>query len=420
MRTTRSESTLCKNKTFCRVCGGRRLETVISLGAMPPANAFTKKEKQNVPELLFPLACTFCHACGFVGLLDIVSPELLFGNYVYVSSTSPTFVAHFEEFAGSVSQRFAFPAGSLILDIGSNDGILLRPFKGRGWRVLGVDPATAIAAQANENGITTIPAFFTPGLAHTVRVTSGKAHVISATSVFPHIDDLDSVIAGVKDLLHDNGVFIIEAYYLPDIVEKRLFDTIYHEHLSYFTVKTLATLLARLGMEMFDAEKTDTHGGSLRAFIQKKNGPHAICAAVAQFIANENRARMGDIETFRAFARTIEENKRNLTGLLSDLKRQEKRIAAYGAAAKGNTLLNYFGIGADVISYVVDDSPWKQGLYTPGMKIPVVAAEALESMPPDYLLILAWNFAEPIMRKCSAFRERGGKFIIPVPEPRIA
>jgi nucleoside-diphosphate-sugar epimerase len=388
---------------------------VLSLGSTPPANAFLKNGEIGKPEQFFPLDLYFCKHCSFVQLLDIVSPELLFRNYVYLSSVSTSFVAHFEELAETICNRFNLSAGSLIADIGSNDGILLRPLKERGMRVVGVDPATKIAELATKSGIETIGEFFTPEIAKKIAAEKGHAKIVTATSVFPHIDNLDSFVAAVRNLLSADGIFIIEAYYLVDLLEKNLFDTIYHEHLSYFTVRTIAHLLGRLGMEVFDVEKTNTHGGSLRIFAQKAGGPYPVQLSLRRFLTDESRRNLDSTSTYIDFARRLEEGKKGLKQVLTELRASGKRVAGYGAAAKANTLLNYFGITSEILEYIVDDSPWKQGLYTPGTHIPVVSSDELRKREPDYILILAWNFANSIMNKYMHL----GKFIIPVPRPIV-
>lgn len=404
----------------CRVCNGKRLQMVLGLGATPPANAFLKKEEVNAAgkeEPFFPLEVYFCKDCGFLQLLHIVNPELLFRNYVYVSSTSPVFVAHFKELAEKVCNEFEdyVHPGALIADIGSNDGILLRPFKEKGMKVLGIDPAEKIARLATESGIETLPVFFTGEVAREIAKTRGKAKVIASTSCFSHIDDLDEVVGGVNELLADDGIFIIEVYYLLEMLKKNLFDLVYHEHLSYFSVKTMKALLDRLGLEIFHTEVTDTHGGSLRVFARKKNGPHSIRPSVRLMEQEEEKYGLDKIETYEKFAEKVEHNKKELKKLLAGIKAKEKKIVGYGAPAKGNTLLSYFEIGPEVLDYIVDDSTWKQGLYTPGTHIPVVSSDELYKNKPDYILILAWNFAEHIMKKYSDFQ----KFIVPVPKPRI-
>ncbi len=400
-------------KSVCRVCAGKNLRKVLSLGSTPPANAFVKDPKQ--PEQFFPLELSFCNGCGFVQLTHVVSPELLFRDYVYVSSTSPVFVAHFEDLAAVIIRRFKLPQNSLVVDVGSNDGVLLRPFRDKGMKVLGIDPAEKIAAMATKSGIETLPIFFTPAAAKDVVKKYGKAKVVTATSVFSHVDDLDGFVKGVTELLADDGVFVIEVYYLYELLEKNLFDTIYHEHLSYFTAATMAKLLQRLGMQVFDVEETDTHGGSLRVFAQKSGGPYKVEGSVNRFTEMEAAKKLSDAATYVEFAKKIEDKKSKLRQLLQELKSKGKSIVGYGAPAKGNTLLNYFGIGPETLDYIVDDSPWKQSLYTPGTHIPVVGFEELQKRRPDYIFILAWNFAEPIMKKCADF----GNFIIPVPEPQV-
>ena len=404
-----------KERTTCRVCTGKSLKKVLSLGKTPPANAFLRKEDLGKPESSFPLELAFCNSCGFVQLTHVVTPELLFKDYVYVSSTSPVFVEHFKQLADEIISRFKLAQNSLVIDIGSNDGILLRPFKEKGMKALGIDPAEKIAAMATKSGIETLPVFFSHAIAKDTTKKYGKAKVITATSVFSHVDDLDSFVEGVRELLADDGVFIVEVYYLYRLLQKNLFDTIYHEHLSYFTAKTISALMQRLGMEVFDVAETDTHGGSLRVFSQKKGGPHKAQESVNKFTAHEDAKKLHEAQTFVSFAEKIEDNKRKLRQLLQDLKLKGKKIAGYGAPAKGNTLLNYFEIGPETLDYIVDDSPWKQGLYTPRTHIPVTGFEELNKNKPDYILILAWNFAEPIMKKCEGFT----RFIVPVPKPQM-
>lgn len=402
----------------CRACRGTNLTMILSLGKMPPANAFLNKNDLKKKETSFPLDVYFCRTCGLVQLKDIVSPTFLFRNYVYVSSTSPLFIAHFKSFADSVRQRFDLSPGSLVVDIGSNDGILLRPFKEFGMKVLGVDPALKIAEEATKNGIETWPEFFTPELAKKIVKKKGNARIITATNVFAHVNDLDSLLTGVKELLAANGVLIIEAPYLVDFIEKNLFDTIYHEHVSYLAVKPLTVLFKRLGMEIFDVEKSSSHGGSLRVFVQKNGGGHSIKKSVEEFVETEKEKGLYSIKTYRDFAKKVDKNRKELKALLVGLRSKGKKIVGYGAPAKGNTLLNYAGINSE-LDYIIDDSPWKQNLYTPGTHIPVVAYAKVELENPEYVLILAWNFASQIIEKLKSLKKRGTKFIVPVPNPKI-
>lgn len=419
MTAIETRTTLMTRNEQCRACKGTALTRILSLGVQPPANAFLHVEDLDRPELAFPLDVWFCRECSLVQMRDIVSPELLFKNYVYVSSMSPAFMAHFASFAESVAGRFGLGASSLVMDIGSNDGILLRPFQERGIQVLGVDPAEKIAAAATADGIETIPAFFTKKVAEDIIGRHGHAAVVTANNVFAHINDLDEIVAGVKILLAPDGVFVTESAYLVDFLEQNLFDTVYHEHLSYFSVSSLRVLLERLGMKIIDVEHVGSHGGSLRVYAAPHESAHLVGESVERFIADERARGLATLGVYEDFGRRVAENKVLLTDLLKKLKADGKHIAGYGAPAKGNTLLNYFGIGVETLDYIVDDSTWKQGLFSPGMHIPVVSAEKLRDARPDYILILAWNFAGPIMKKLEGFSAAGGKFIVPVPAPKI-
>lgn len=406
-------------KTFCRICKNKNLIKTISLGVTPLANTFLKKEHLDAPEPFFPLEVNFCNRCGQLQLAHVVSPDLLFKEYVYVSSTSPVFVSHFKEYALDVIKKFKLNSKSFVIDIGSNDGILLKPFKRKGVKVLGIDPAKKIADKVSMEGIKTLPEYFNWALAKKILAEYGKADVITANNVFAHVDDIDEVVNGVKLLLKKDGVFIIEAPYLVDFLEKNLFDTIYHEHLSYLSVKPLGFFFKKHQMKIFDVMKVASHGGSIRVFVKLSSAKHKISNSVKNLVNNERKIGIHSIQTYLDFAKKIRKNKANLIKLLNELKVKGKIIAGYGAPAKGNTLLNYFGIGKDILDYIVDDSPLKQGLYAPGTRIPIVSAKKLFTDRPDYILILAWNYADPIIQKLSYLKEKGVGFIIPVPEPTI-
>jgi len=407
-----------KKSNFCRVCKGSNLDKVLTLGPTPLANAFLTKDQLNVPEYFYPLDICFCNNCGFIQLSHVISPEVLFGNYVYVSSTSSVFINHFKQMADYVFPKF-LRKDSLVIDIGSNDGILLKPFKNLGAKVLGIEPASHIARIAEKSGIETISEFFSVQLAKRIVKQKGQADIVTATNVFAHIDDLDEVIKGLKILLHKNGIFIMEAPYLIDFIEKRYFDLVYHEHLSYWSINSLIVLFKRFNMIVFDIQKVSVHGGTIRVYVKKAKGKHKTEKSVNEFLDQEKKMKLTEKKTYVDYANLVLENKVKLVTLLADLKIKGKTIAAYGAPAKGNTLLNYFGIGPEILDYVVDDSSWKQGLYTPGKRIPVVSSKTLYENKPDYLLILAWNFAESIMKMHDKYKKLGGKFIIPVPKPKI-
>lgn len=403
----------------CRVCKSKKLSKVLDFGLTPLANAFLKEEDLDKEERFYPLQVFFCEACSFLQLGHVVDPEVLFGDYVYVSSTSPVFINHFKEFAQENINRFRLDKQSLVIDIGSNDGILLKPFKKAGVRVLGIDPAAHIAALAEKEGIETKADFFSVALAKKIVKEKGKAKIVTGTNVFAHINDLDEVLAGVNELLADDGVFITESPYLIDFIKKRYFDLVYHEHVSYWAVKPLVTLFKRFNMEIFDVQKVAAHGGSIRVFAQKKNGPQPISSSVQKFLNEEKKMQLSNKKTYLKYASLVLENKMKLMNLLAKLKLQGNTIAGYGAPAKGNTLLHYFGLGTDIFDYIVDDSPFKQGLYTPGTRIPVVSSENIKKDQPDFIVILAWNFAPSIMEKFSWYKKKGGTFIVPVPKPTL-
>lgn len=402
-------------RSKCRLCGGTRLTGVFSLTPTPPANAFVPAALLAEAQETFPLDVFFCEDCAHVQLLDVVDPALLFEDYVYVSGTSPVFVKHFEDYARDVEDRFRPASGSLVVDIGSNDGTLLRFFKEAGMTVLGIDPAREIARRASESGIETRADFFTPEAARDIRDEKGPAAVVTANNVFAHIDDLKGVTEGVRTLLAPDGVFVFEVSYLADVYEKTLFDTIYHEHLDYHSVKPLVAFFAANGMELIEAVRVDSHGGSLRGMAQPAGGGRPVGASVAELVELEETIGLDRAETWVAYAGRIEVLKAEMLSLLGRLKAEGKTIAGFGAPAKATTLMYHFGIGPEFIDFIVDDSPLKQGLFTPGMHIPVVPSESIYEKRPDCLIVLAWNFAQPIMGRHAAYRDGGGHFIVPLP-----
>lgn len=411
---------------YCRMCKGKNLKKVIQLSPTPPANAFLTKSSLKKKEPFFPLQVNFCLDCGQLQLTHVVSPTVLFKNYVYVSSTSSVFVNHFEEYAKDLIKRFKLNKKSLVIDIGSNDGILLKPLKKATVKVIGIDPAVNIARRATKEGIKTFPNFLTTRIARKIVKKYGSCDVICANNAFAHINNLDEIVESVKILTKNEGVFVIEFPYLIDFIEKNYFDLIYHEHLSYLSIRCLIALFKRHNMEIFDAKKVPSHGGSLRVYIKKTSSKYEqssstnkIQPIIEKLIGEEKKLGLDDINTYLKFAKRIEENRKKLIKLLKQLKSAGKTIVGYGAPAKGNTLLNYFQIGPKILDYIVDDSEYKQGLYTPGTHIPVVPFDKIAQSKPNYILLLAWNFAEPLMKKLSNFEKSDGRFIIPVPEAKI-
>lgn len=388
----------------------------MQLTPTPPANAFVPKDKLGEAQETFPLDLHLCRDCGHAQLPDVVDPEILFRNYVYVSGTSPVFVEHFRRYARDMARRF-LPKGrsAFVVDIGSNDGTLLKAFQALGHRVLGVDPASAIARQASAAGVPTLDRFFDPALAEEIRRAHGPADIVAANNVFAHADDLAGIAEGIRALLAPEGVFAFEVSYLGDVIRHMLFDTIYHEHLAYHSVAPLRPFLAAHGLKLVDVARVDTHGGSIRGIAAPADSAREVEPSIAAMIAEEKAAGTDRPETFRAFARRIAGRRDEFLDLMGKLKAEGRRIAGYGAPAKATTLMYHFGVGREVVEFVVDDSKWKQGLYTPGLHVPVLAADALYDRKPDEAVVLAWNFAGAIMAKHARFSAGGGHFIVPLP-----
>lgn len=402
-----------KTNTNCRICKSGNLTKFLDLGKTALANSFLRKEALNDPEPKYPLRVFFCRDCGLSQLIDIVEPEILFRNYVYFSSGMPVLPEHFRKYAEEVVSNFAKSEDDLVVEIGSNDGLLLGAVKSMGAKVLGVDPAVNIAKVANERGIETLPEFFNEKLAGEIIKKYGYAKVIIGNNVVAHIDDHHDLVTGVRNLLARDGVFIFEAPYLVDMFENYTFDTIYHEHLSYLSVRPLAKLFGKFGMEIFDVKIFPVQGRSIRCYTGKV-GKHQVQPSVAELIKNEEKLGLNSLKTYIKLAKDIAEMKNKALALLKDLKNQGKKIAAYGAPAKGNTLLNYYGINTDVLDYATEELPSKIGLYTPGTHIPVIHVEVARKNPPDYFLLLAWNYKDAILKKEESFKNSGVKFIMPV------
>lgn len=393
----------------------------MSLGETPLADAFVEREDLGKPEAKYPLDVAVCENCGLVILMDTVPAELLFGdNYAFYTSGSPQAVLHFRRYAHEVMERFPELAKKLTIDIASNDGVLLRPLKEMGGRVLGVDPAKNVALVANAAGIETIVDFFNKKFAEQLVKERGRAGLVLANNVIAHLDDVIDFVDGVKLLLDPKGVFIFEAQYFPNLLFKNQFDNVYHEHHSFYALRPLKLLVEKAGMKIFDVEEVDTQGGSLRVFAEHPDGPYEVRPIVQKMIQAELDMKLDTTEPYKGLAERAQNIKQELIKILSDLKRQGKKIVGYGAPAKGNTLLNFCGIGTQYIDYIVDKTYFKHGKFTPGMHIPVFPIEKIkEDGPPDYYLLLVWNYAPGILKQEEEYRKRGGKFIIPIPEPKI-
>jgi D-mycarose 3-C-methyltransferase len=422
MKITSKNMEIIKDKfksTQCRICNTKNLHTFLSLGSMPIPNGFFGQSQLKDKEIQYPLEACVCTNCWLVQLTHTIPASIMFKNYLYIPSTSTTMLSHFKTFAEETIDKFKLKHFDLVIDIGSNDGTLLGYFKDQEIKVLGIDPASNLAQVARLKGIDTIDDFFTSTLARQIALKYGKAKVITATNVVAHIDNLHDMCKGVDELLDKNGVFICEFPYVVDLIDKNEFDTIYHEHLSYFAIKPLITLFERYDFSIFDIKRTSIHGGSIRVYVDRKKSKYKQKKIVNEFIKQEELKKMNKLNTYEDFARRVKVIKRDLVDYLKKQKEQGKKIVGYGASAKGNVLLNYCEITTSLLDYIVDSISYKQGLFTPGTHIPIYPESRLNKDMPDYVLLLAWNFADEILRKQITYREHGGQFIITIPYLRI-
>ncbi len=403
----------------CRFCKSRKIEPYLDLGFHPHSDSFLLPKELHEPEIYYPLVVVFCKNCGLSQLSYTVDPKILYQkNYLYESSITRTGVNHYHNFAHTVAKKFKLDQKDLVVDIGSNVGTLLEGFKNDGTKILGIDPAKNIAKIASQRGIKTIPDFFTTKLAYFVRKKYGPASIIVGTNVFAHLYDHDEFMKSLKILLKPEGVFIFESPHFVDLVRNLEYDTIYHQHLLYLSLRPLLKFFRKFGMEVFDVEKYKIHGGSFRAFIGYKN-VHKKTQAVQKFLAFEKRAGIFNIKKLREFAKKVQDHRLALNFLLKSLKEKNKRVAIISTPAKGMTLLNYCRIGPELVDFATEKSKLKIGRFTPGTHIPIFPDSKLLRRQPDYALILAWNFADEIMKNLKDYKKCGGKFIIPIPKPKI-
>ncbi len=401
--------------TNCRACTSENLLMYLPLGQHPAANAFLRHDQLEQPEPRWSLDTHVCLDCALIQVPDVLPPDF-FVDYLYIPSASPTMHEHFRGTARRFRDALITKPGQLVVDIGCNDGLLLSACKAEGLTTLGVDPAANIAELARANGVEVFNEYFTAESAGRILAQYGPAQVIVTTNTFNPIDNLHGFVQGVVTLLAADGTFVIEVPQALTCIEQNEFDTVYHEHLSVFSVTSLAALGKFFGLEVVDVDELPIHGGSMRVYL-RRGGPAA--PVVATWLERERQAGLFDATTYAAHAARVESIRTELLTLLLDLKHQGKRLAGYGAPAKGNTLLNYYGIGPDLLAFLADRNALKQGRYSPGMHIPVVSPDEIAKQSPDYLLILAWNFGDEIIAQQEAFRAAGGKFILPIPKPHV-
>ena len=403
----------------CRACGARALEKFLSLGEVALANAFLASPDEIAGERRYPLEVYLCRSCGLVQLADVIDPEVLFKNYLYVTGTSDTIAAHNRAYAAAVVELARLGPRDLVVEVASNDGSLLRCFRDLGVRVLGVEPAVNIAARATAAEVPTANRFFDLEAAAALRGEHGPARVVIGNNVLAHVDEPVDLLAAAGGLIEPEGFVITEVPELSEFVARLEYDTVYHEHLSYFSVSTLMRVYQEAGLRLERVERVPVHGGSVRAIGRAAEVLREHAGAVRALAEAERAAGLTSLARFERFARDVEAQRAALLALLGGLKAEGRALAGYGAPAKGNTLLEYCGIGPELLPYTVDKSPLKVGRLTPGRHIPVLPVETLLERQPDYVLILAWNFAEEIVRQQAEYARRGGRFIVPIPEPKV-
>jgi SAM-dependent methyltransferase len=407
----------------CRLCDEIGLVPILNLGYTPLANALLTAEQVDQPEEKFPLELFLCPKCTLVQIAETVSPEKLFREYFYLSSFSDTMLRHASSLASELIETRQLHAASLVVEVASNDGYLLQYYQKAGVPVLGIEPAENIARIArDERGVNTISEFFGADLAAKLAAAGRRADVIHAHNVLAHVADVNGFVVGLRELLKEDGVAVLEVPYVKDMIDNSEFDTIYHEHLCYFSLTALDKLFRCHALVIEDVKRLALHGGTLRIHARREDGrPSADSQGQSNVdrLLKEEAAWVVDHNFYRQFAREVERLREELLALLKKLKAENRRIAVYGASAKGSTLMNYFGLGSEMLDFVVDRSTMKQGHFTPGTHLPILAPEKLVEERPDYVLLLTWNFADEILEQQAEYRLRGGRFIIPIPEVRI-
>jgi SAM-dependent methyltransferase len=400
----------------CRLCGEALAQSFVDLGMSPLCESYVTRNQLDGMEAYYPLQVLVCGRCFLVQLKEYVSPADIFSEYAYFSSYSTSWLEHAKRYCEMIQARLGLGARSLVVELASNDGYLLQHFRPLGVSVLGIEPAVNVAKAALDQGVPTLVEFFGTQLAERLVKEGRRADLIVGNNVLAQVPDLNDFTAGMARLLAPEGVITLEFPHLERLMAESQFDTIYHEHFSYFSLVTIERLAARHGLMLFDVEEFPTHGGSLRVYLAHERSPYAVEPAVARLLERERRLGLEDLSTYRAFAEQVKQTKRRLLAFLIEAKDAGKRICGYGAPGKGNTLLNYCGIGTDFLDFTVDRNPYKQGRFTPGMHIPIRAVGAIDEARPDFLLILPWNLKDEIVRQMSHIGDWGGRFVVPIPE----
>jgi methylation protein EvaC len=403
-----------KRRETCRLCDSKNMTTFLDLGNVPLAGGFLSKEGIDAEEF-YPLDVSFCNDCYLAEVLNIPSADKVFRRYFYFTSAIQTMRDHFAQYAQELAGSFLPPGKSFAVEIGSNDGVFLKPLQDLGIKCIGVDPATNVVEKARERGLNVINDYFTEAVATKIKNEYGAANAILTSNSFAHIDDMQEVMRGVKALLDDKGVLLVEVHYLGALIKEVQYDVIYHEHLDYYSALALSKFFKRYGMEIFDIKRTNIQGGSIRYYVRnigKRDEP--ISNAVVEIIESEKAAGLDRVDTFLNFGKRVRGTKDSLMSLLEQLKSEKKRVVGYGASGRATTIMNYCGLDSKYLEYVIDDAPAKQGYYTPGTHLLIKAWD--EADKPDYLLNFAWNFTNEVKERRKGYLLGGGKLIAPLPE----
>ncbi len=406
-------------RSDCRSCGSEDLHYFLSLGPTPLANSFLRSPEDFENERTYPLDLCYCDRCSLVQIPDVVDPEVLFRDYIYVTGTSSTIAQHNVGYARTVVDLLGLGSDDLVIEVASNDGSLLQRFQDHGVRTLGVEPATNVAAMATAAGVDTVNRFFGQDAGRELRAEYGPARAVIGNNVLAHVDDTLGFLRGFRSLLADDGLAILEVPYLTEFIERLEYDTVYHEHLCYFSIRSLMRLCETAGLRLVRVDRVPVHGGSIRIYAAPDTTVPHHAESVVAMCGDEDAAGLGDRTRYDRFARDVHAQRDALRSMLRQLQDEGLSLAGYGAPAKGNTLLNFCGISRESIPYTVDRSPLKIGTYTPGSHIPVLDVDVLLERQPDIVVILAWNFADEIMAQQREYRERGGRFLLPLPQPRL-